>query len=1140
MKSFAQSLGSHKPRPKSAGQVSKHQKQNQQQTQTQTQNPRSRLSMAFGVPIPRSSSPSVFSTTSTSSSTTTMLNTNFRENSNDSNIHVYLRCRSRNEREIKENSNVVVSTFGQNGKEVIIQTGAAPSKTKSYSFEQVFGPESDQSMVFNSIAKDIIDEMLEGYNCTIFAYGQTGTGKTYTISGDISENFNTTNDDGNLSDTAGIIPRSLSYVFRKLDGMCTETPNVEYSIKVSYIEIYNEELRDLLNYNEDPKKLKIYGDNNNQITISGVEEVFIKNAKQGMTILRRGSINKQVAHTQSNEYSSRSHSLYTLTVHIKTTSSTGEEIFKVGKLNLVDLAGSENINRSGIVENKRAKEAGMINQSLLTLGRVINSLVENSPHIPYRESKLTRLLQDSLGGSTKTCIIATISPAQVNLDETLSTLEYANKAKYIKNKPKLNQNLSKKVLIKEYIDEINRLKSSLNSTKLQNGIYLSEETYSEIINENESRKLEIDDKNLRIDALEILVKRQTEEFQRNAKSINEKDKELKEQRKILMETDEKLMTTETNLSNIIKKLENESLINKAYETRDHEVNKFISHLKNILQKLQEESNELRNILSTHNKSSSNNNKILLETKDSINNQSNTLNNGIHSLLKLTDTFSTEIHENIERFINFQSDKMLTSYNKLEQTTNKFTKNIQTLVEDINDSKNKMTSTTKNIIGVHDNITNENLNELKELKLDIQNLSKLLSGDINSIKTQIQTSYNILNKKFVDTFKSLGNQISSQVSEIEYLKNHLNESNQNNINLTLKYKEDFDMLRFEEINVIEKEKVKLLNDVMLLINNMNDNRSNRIEKKFNEVDSKMMDLVSNLDNSMTNFDKTNLDLIDKQLKLKDDIDIVKTEFDKSIAVSNMEAKEAIMKINSKTSENVSLAEIKVDRNIESLGGKMTALAGYTSTANNITEEQHNTNILSIKSSHVEIIDEYKRISNDLKVNSDSTNKVLPQFETAINNNALSIKSFSSEAINRINALNNTIQQTNYKIDTNLNDLLFKRVEVPSLEQLPKPISRKDIIPHPDEDNNYNELMIDNNNYNNNSLDSTKSLMIDAYERQSLSGHAHHHHSLSGKYVPIAVPDSPMATTSTIINNQLQPIMKSRVSSRNSSFNGLAKT
>ena len=155
---------------------------------------------------------------------------------------------------------------------------------------------------------------------------------------------------------------------------------------------------------------------------------------------------------------SRSHTVFTITVHLKETTE-GEDMLRVGKLNLVDLAGSESIGRSGAAD-KRAREAGMINQSLLTLGRVINALVERSQHVPYRESKLTRLLQDSLGGRTKTCIIAT----KVNIDETLSTLDYANKAKSIHNKPQVNQMMTKKALIKEYVEMIERLKGDLRVT----------------------------------------------------------------------------------------------------------------------------------------------------------------------------------------------------------------------------------------------------------------------------------------------------------------------------------------------------------------------------------------------------------------------------------------------------------------------------------------------------------------------------------------------------------------------------------------------------------------------------------------------------------------------------------------------------
>jgi len=183
-------------------------------------------------------------------------------------------------------------------------------------------------------------------------------------------------------------------------------------VKISFIELYNEELSDLLTEGNENDKLRIFDDpeRKGSVKIPGLEEIVVRNKSEVYKILQRGSQRRQQASTLMNAKSSRSHSIFTLTVFIKEKSIEGEETIKVGKLNLVDLAGSENIERSGAT-GKRAAEAGRINKSLTTLGRVITALVEHRDHIPYRESNLTRLLQDSLGGRTKTTLIATISPA---------------------------------------------------------------------------------------------------------------------------------------------------------------------------------------------------------------------------------------------------------------------------------------------------------------------------------------------------------------------------------------------------------------------------------------------------------------------------------------------------------------------------------------------------------------------------------------------------------------------------------------------------------------------------------------------------------------------------------------------------------
>ncbi|QID83276.1 Kinesin- motor protein [Saccharomyces pastorianus] len=438
----------------------------------------------------------------------------------ESNIHVYVRCRSRNRREIEEKSSVVLSTLGPQGKEIILSNGSHQSYSsskKTYQFDQVFGAESDQEMVFHATAKNYIREMLHGYNCTIFAYGQTGTGKTYTMSGDINILGDVQSTENLLlGEHAGIIPRVLVDLFKELSSL-----NKEYSVKVSFLELYNENLKDLLSDNEDDdsaandskKQIRIFDNNNNNssIMVKGMQEIFINSAHEGLNLLMQGSLKRKVAATKCNDLSSRSHTVFTITTNIIEQDSKehgqNKNFVKIGKLNLVDLAGSENINRSG-AENKRAQEAGLINKSLLTLGRVINALVDHSNHIPYRESKLTRLLQDSLGGMTKTCIIATVSPAKISMEETASTLEYATRAKSIKNSPQVNQSLSKDTCLKDYIQEIEKLRNDLKNSRNKQGIFITQDQ----LDLYESNSILIDEQNLKIHNLREQIKKFKEKY----------------------------------------------------------------------------------------------------------------------------------------------------------------------------------------------------------------------------------------------------------------------------------------------------------------------------------------------------------------------------------------------------------------------------------------------------------------------------------------------------------------------------------------------------------------------------------------------------------------------------------------------------
>lgn len=238
----------------------------------------------------------------------------------------------------------------------------------------------------------------------------------------------------------GILPHSFDHIFAHIGSADTAT---RYLVRASYLEIYNEEIRDLLSpppTNKPPIRLELKEHAEIGVYVKDLSSYVVKDAQEIDKLLSMGSKNRSVGATLMNAESSRSHSIFTITIEMASQSEEDKkEHIRVGKLHLVDLAGSERQSKTGAT-GERLKEAAKINLSLTALGNVIAALVDGkSSHIPYRDSKLTRLLQDSLGGNSKTVMIATMSPASYNYDETLSTLRYANRTKQIKNKPKINE-----------------------------------------------------------------------------------------------------------------------------------------------------------------------------------------------------------------------------------------------------------------------------------------------------------------------------------------------------------------------------------------------------------------------------------------------------------------------------------------------------------------------------------------------------------------------------------------------------------------------------------------------------------------------------------------------------------------------------
>lgn len=387
--------------------------------------------------------------------------------STDVNVKVAVRCRPMNTRETQLGAKCVVSV--QDNHSIRIQSssslengsspkpsgdGALDAGTKLFTFDHAYFIDSTQEQVYNDVAKSIIDQALQGFNGTIFAYGQTGSGKTHTMMGS--------------SEDLGIVPRMYNDLFDRIrEALGTHeapqplsTISIQYLVTVSYLEIYNEVLKDLLSPTD--KILKIREHPDLGIYVDNLAELVVKEPNDVARLLQQGNKIRQVAATQMNESSSRSHSCFTIKVLSKKEESVNginKETTMTAKINLVDLAGSERASKTG-ASGDRLKEGAAINKSLSALGNVITMLTDRSKkkqHVPYRDSKLTRLLQESLGGNSLTVMIAAISPADDNYDETLTTLQYATRAKAIKNATKRNEDINER-LIRELREEIERLR----------------------------------------------------------------------------------------------------------------------------------------------------------------------------------------------------------------------------------------------------------------------------------------------------------------------------------------------------------------------------------------------------------------------------------------------------------------------------------------------------------------------------------------------------------------------------------------------------------------------------------------------------------------------------------------------------------
>jgi len=493
-------------------------------------------------------------------------------------VKVVVRCRPLSPTEIQDGRQMIVTISASRGEITIRNPKADESEApKSFTFDSVYDWNTKQETIYKETAFPIVESVLEGYNGTIFAYGQTGTGKTHTMEGQPDP-----------PELRGIIPRAFEHVFQAV-GL---QQGKQFLVRASFLELYNEEIRDLLSHN--PKnKLELREKPDVGVYVKDLSSFPIQDAEEMISKLQLGRKNRAVGETKMNRDSSRSHSIFTITIEASEIGPDGENHIRMGKLNLVDLAGSERQSKTQATGD-RFKEAININQSLTTLGNVISALVDpKATHIPYRDSKLTRLLQDSLGGNTKTVMVANIGPADWNYDETLSTLRYANRAKNIKNKPKINED-PKDAMLREFQEEIAKLKAQL--AQIQGGAGNVTVEGGKMVIE---KIVKVEDEQ-RIKEMEAKLQAEKEEIARRAeeerKRIEEQKHLAEEEKKRLLENlkkkEEEERAAKENQQKLLKKLKKmeEKLIvgSKAMEQAMQQEKEYLKMKKELQEKQEKE------------------------------------------------------------------------------------------------------------------------------------------------------------------------------------------------------------------------------------------------------------------------------------------------------------------------------------------------------------------------------------------------------------------------------------------------------------------------------------------------------------------------------------------------------------------------
>ena len=830
---------------------------------------------------------------------------------------------------IDERINIIIRIRGkrneENGKCTLINI--LDNKTlqidnKIFYFDYIANMNSTQEEMFQHCAKRICDNSLNGYNGTIFAYGQTGSGKTFTLLGknitkysenkinnffsldntnimeinDLSQDIDTYNNSSNLKikitpnniynydindQGIGLLPRIIYYLFQ--NGIRTE--NIEFKFKISYLEIYQEVISDLLNPdNSRPVQLRDIG---SSIILDGLRKLIISSPEEAIRYIIQGNKLRHTASTLMNKESSRSHAVISIYIEKIISQKTNIPRQKIQKsvFHIIDLAGSERTNKTG-TNGERTKEAGAINKSLLNLSIVISNIINNQKQIPYRDSKLTHLLKDSLGGNAKTSIIAAISPFDFNKSETISTLIFAQNAKKVKNhaivnEETTNENMKDIKILERFnslLEENMKLKKKLSEYQKDNnnlayclkdvdGVDKGIDEFEKEINSLHEKNIKLKDE---VENNEIEIKIRDKKIETLKEQLNN----IFQQLKILEKEKNEYITKNTSLSGKLKEEEDERIkLEKHYKDQINIMEKNNCQIEQIINNKDLMIEDLNKRINGYIEHISKKDKEINELTISLEQEKNIINNinnqkinekqKIEDLLKQINQLHLENElkqkeiEELRKKNNEIKDKGKILIIKCDENNNKNSDEVNSLKNLIKEKDKKL----ENALKLYNNLEKEKLDIEDELQKKIENISKNLNeiSILNEKNRKLNIEYDSLQTKY-DKIKLDSEKIEENNSQF-HSKNIFNERNnnfrliKNNIkknskspinNDNLKYKKLYEELKkkYDETlkNITGGKKLKTVQDLIQEINNITKDL-NECRRIMNSSFNKIQDILS---------------------------------------------------------------------------------------------------------------------------------------------------------------------------------------------------------------------------------------------------------------------------------------------------------